>query len=916
LWFISGLNNNIITRTALPRQWPVHGKLVTPSMPLIVGTRIGSFEIVAPLGAGGMGEVYRARDERLGRDVAIKILPAGFTSDVDRLARFEREARVLASLSHPNIASIYGIEDSGGLRALVLELVEGETLAERLRSRGPLSIDEALATARQIAEALDVAHEKGVVHRDLKPANIKITPAGVVKVLDFGLAKALDAGDAGAALVSTIARTEQGVVLGTAAYMSPEQARAQPVDKRTDIWAFGCVVFEMLTGKVAFEAPTMSDIIAKILSREPDWTSLPAATPHGLVRLLRRCLEPDLKRRLRDLGDFDLALQATEPTGKIARPPRGVVIGAGIAAAGLLAGLGVTQFRQLPPANAPRASFEMPMAVRLQNSTGFTVSPDGRRLVFIGTGVDGAPRLWIRSLDSLEARPVSGTENEVGFNTTAFWSADGRSIGFYADGRVKKIDSLGGVPQVVCTVPSVSVGGSWGRDGVIVLGNAGGGLLKCPAAGGESTPVTVVDDPNTLHLFPSVLPDGHHVLYLYVSRAEPSKNGLFVADLRRGPGDQSAERVLATGFSGVYVPTDDQYGRILFARDQKLFAVRFDWARRVLAGEPVQIAEPIGSFRDAAFFSASKDLLVYRGGVPDGQMEWRSRTGSILGQVGAPGPYAGLALSPDATRVAVLRENRLTRADQDLWLVDLTRDGATTRLTSDSQLESVPAWSHDGQTLVFAVGHGAGEILMQPAHDAVGRRVFSREAHPEIRVNPLLTTLSAGPDGRFLVFTAEAAARAQSDLWVLSGQDQSAAPLLQQDFAQTQGTISPDGRWVAYASNESAANDVFVRPLIYDQDSRFPRPGAAILVSRGGGMAPRWRGDSGELFYQTPAGAVMAAPVSGGMVGRPVELFRAPGLSPHWGVTRDGQRFLLLLPIQAAQPPPTVVLNWQSALEP
>jgi eukaryotic-like serine/threonine-protein kinase len=847
--------------------------------------------------------------------VAVKILPPAFTSDPGRLERFEREARALASLNHVNIGSIYGIEESGAVRALVLELVEGETLAERLRTRGALPADEASALARQIADALDAAHERGIVHRDLKPANIKIDLGGTVKVLDFGLAKALDQPDVHGSLAATATGTNAGIILGTVAYMSPEQARGQAVDKRTDIWAFGCVLYEMLTGRAAFDAPTISDTIAKVLGTPPDWAAVPGGTPPGIVRLLKRCLEPDLRRRLRDLGDVDLALDGTMPATTAPAAPEGRIWKwVAAAALGLAAVAGALAFAPrapLPPDNAPPVRFEanLPLA---QSGTA-AVAPDGRRIAFIGVSGDGSPRLWIRSLDAVESRSVSGSEGAVGFNTTIFWSPDSRSIGFYADGRVMRIDSAGGAPQLVCNAQGVLVGGSWNADGVIVMGNTAGGVVRCPAAGGEPVIVTATANPSELHVFPRFLPDGRHLLYLRISRADPSVNGVYVADVEQAPGNQPSMRVLETGFGVEYVPVDDTSGRVLFVRDQTLFAVPFDAVQRRVTGEPVQLATPVGSFRDGVFFSASRDLLVYRGQLPPVQMEWRSRSGALLQRVGEAGAYGGIALSPDASRVAVLRETRLSRADQDIWIHDLGRD-TFTRMTTDPQLESMPAWSQNG-TLIFAVGHGAADVWAHPITGGAGRQVLSRADHPEFRVNPLLTTMNASADGTLLVYTVEAVGRTQSDLWILSLGDGTVAPLVQQDFSQTQGAISPDGRWLAYVSNESGVNDIFVRPLVRDAATVFPRTEAAIIVSRGGGTAPRWRGDSRELFYQTGAGRIMAAAVSQSDVGPPVELFQAPGSLPHWGITADGQRLLLARPSGPQQVPLTFVTNWQVSLD-
>ncbi|MGQ0737022.1 MAG: protein kinase domain-containing protein [Acidobacteriota bacterium] len=881
-------------------------------MALTPGSTIGPYQILATLGVGGMGEVYRASDPRLGRDVAIKVLPEAFTHDPDRMARFEREARILASITHPNIAAIYGLEDRAGQRALVLELVEGETLADHLASRGALSVEKALALARQIAEGLDAAHERGVVHRDLKPLNIKVTADGQVKVLDFGIAKA--AGDLRPDVSSgpTVADTREGVVVGTAAYMSPEQARGQAVDKRTDVWAFGCVLYEMLTGQAAFRAPTASDTIARILGADPDWSALPAGTPAGVGRLLRRCLEKDLKRRLRDLGDLDLALEDTRPAGA-GRSRRPSLVWWTVLAASVLAAIAVTR---LAVRSGERPSvlpirFEAPVPVRFSDAGQFAVSPDGRRLAFPGVGSDGVMRLWVRSIDSFETRPVNGTDGEPAYNTSLFWSADSRTIAFYADQKVKAIDSNGGVVQVLCDVPGVAIGGAWSAGNVVVIGSSGSGLLRC--SGGEPTPVTARGpDPSALHLIPSFLPDGRHLIYLHVSRANPADNGIRIADLDRPPHEQETGRLFPVGFGVLYVPAADGPGRILFVRDHAVWSVPFDADRRSVAGEPVQIASPVGSFLDSAFFSASPDVLVYRGDVPDVRLEWRGRDGAVLGAVGGAGSIVGVALSPDGTRAATLRDNRQNRADRDVWLTDLTRD-TTTRLTSEPLLESVPAWSPDGTALLFARGHGLGDLWTLPIAGGSGRLVLASDAARGPRVNPLLAALGPSPDGRFVVFSSEGTGRTRSDLWVLSLTDGKAVPLIQQEFLQTHPAVSPNGAWLAYVSDETGINEVFVRPLTTDPDSGLPAVGAAALVSRGGGTAPRWRGDGRELFYQSLQGGVMAVNASAGFADKPVELFRAPGLLASWGVTRDGQRFLVAVAVDRTQAPFRFVLNWRAA---
>jgi Tol biopolymer transport system component/tRNA A-37 threonylcarbamoyl transferase component Bud32 len=872
-----------------------------------------------------MGEVYRATDTRLGRAVAIKVLPDAVAREPERLARFEREARVLAALNHPNIAAIYGIEEADGMLALVLELVDGETLSERLRrtSAGApnkgLPIPDALEIARRLAEALDAAHGKGVVHRDLKPANIKVTPDGTVKVLDFGIAKVARANDdVDVRDVATLADTGEGLILGTAAYMSPEQARGQAVDKRTDIWAFGCVLYEMLTGQAAFGGETASDSIARVLGTDPVWEALPTATPPGVLRLLRRCLERDAKRRLRDLGDLELALEVAEPTPVERRYARRrwvpwAVLGTG-AFAVIAAFVAMTRTDETPPPAAP-VRFEVPVAVKLAASGAFSLSPDGRHIVYSGTGSDGILRLWIRSLDALETRPVTGTETEIADNTSMFWSPDSRFVAFYNDGTIKKVDRAGGVPQVVCNVPGVAVGGAWNRGGSIVVGNSTGGLVRCPANGGDASPLTRVadDDKATIHAFPYFLPDDRHLLYLQSSRINPAGNGLYLADSARRPMEQSLERLLETSWSAQYISAPSGLGRLLFARDNALWSVPFDANQLSVSGTPVQIASPIGLFRDAAFFRATSDVLVYRGANPEFQLTWRDRTGRSLGTVGEPGAYSALALSPDARRAIVVRENPLTRADQDLWLLDLDR-ATSVRFSADPFLESVPGWSADGELLFFAVGNDGADLWAKPVNGGPGQRLLEQARNPDFRVNPVLTTVSATSDGRSVVFVAETRGSTKNDLWILPLQAKSRpAPLLKQEFDQRHGTISPDGRWLAYTSNESGVDEVFVRPLAADPATGLPKIGAAMPVSQGGGMAPRWRGNGQELFYQSSRGRVMAAAISVNRVDKPIELFQAPGMLPHWGVAADGQRFLVAIPVAQAAPAPfTVVLNWQA----
>jgi eukaryotic-like serine/threonine-protein kinase len=902
-------------------------------MTLPQGSRFGPYEVVALIGKGGMGEVYRARDSRLGRHVAIKVLSHEFTSDPARVQRFEREARVLAAVNHPHIATIHGVEDAQGIRALVMELVDGDTLAERIL-RGPIPVVTTLTLAGQIADALDAAHQKGIIHRDLKPSNVKVTSAGVVKVLDFGLAKGGEP-DAGVSdwadaisdasrvtQIATIDETIPGMLLGTAAYMSPEQARGQAVDKRTDIWAFGCVLFEMLTGRSPFERSTVTDTISAVLEHEPDWTAIRGNTPPGVVRMLRKCLEKDQRRRLRDLGDWDLAI---EPAAAVPSPRGQRQIPQWIPWAALVACVGAgglffaNRTAPSPAAPAPPTRFDIPAGVSLSESGQFSISPDGRHLVFAGIGDDRMIRLWIRSFDAPEVRPLIGTEAEVAqVIPPMFWSPDSQFIAFYADGKIMKVSRTGGtVPEVVCKVPSTAVGGSWNERGDIIAGNAEGGLTRCSAAGGPSSMITAVNATGPArvdHLLPSFLPDGRHFVYFQAWRGDQSRSGIYLGDLDLPPDKQPQERLVATGFGGVFVGGDDDAGHLIFVRDGTLLAAPFDSRRLAFAGEPKTVASALGAFRDTAFFSASPTVVVYRGVAADVQLTWVDRQGKVLGRAGDPGPFNRLALSPDGTRAMVVRENRLNRFDQDLWTVDLVRNTAT-RFTSDPLFESAPAWSPDGAEIWYAGGTGGGDVHRKASNGAgAGSMVLSAKNPPLI--NPVTTSLSliASANGPALVFNATSLTGTRQDLWILPpGPEAKPVPLLEQEFDQTDGRMSSDGRWLAYVSNESGSNEVFLRSVTAGS-AGLPVLGSSIVVSRGGGQEPRWRADSRELLFQSPTGAIMAVPISDS-VGAPMELMRLPGILPDWGLSPDGQRLLVAIPTKpTAATQFSVVLNWRTLL--
>jgi len=902
-------------------------------MLLAAGTRLGPYQIVAPLGAGGMGEVYRARDTKLGRDVAIKILPDAFVADPDRVARFQREAQLLAALNHPNIAAIYGLDETDGKTAIVLELVEGETLEARLnslRTKGSrLPLDEALPIARQIAEALEAAHEKGVIHRDLKPANIKITAQGAVKVLDFGLAKMAEpsgtSGSAGLSMSPTLSvhATFAGVILGTAAYMSPEQARGRPVDKRTDIWAFGCVLFEMIAGRQTFDAgDTVSDAVAAILKTEPDWSALPADTPVRVRALLRRCLQKDPLRRLRDIGDARLELDdvVTDP---LPSAPVGVakrsrtsawlawsiagVLGLALAAVG-------TAYVMIPRAQpavvrlqvlAPEGRFDTNVGNNGLNSG--TISPDGRKLAFI---IAPKQQIWIRPIGSLTATPLAGSD---GAAPDLFWSPDSQYLGFFAQGKVKKIDVGGGPPQTLCTVQS-GRGGAWNRDGIIVFGQLTGPLMQVSASGGEPSVAIKAPAADDALWNPSFLPDGRHVLF----RVQGSTPGMFVGTL----GSDVVSRVLKEDYHARYAS-----GHLLYVKEGTLLAQPFDPSTLSTSGDPSAVVEHVSYSSVLGAFSVSPNgVLTYRNAVSSGddlQLTWVDRTGKSIGTVGAAGAYYGVDLAPDGQRIAV---HRHVEEGGDIWVVDSER-GTMSRLTLDSSHDNVaPVWSPDGRRIAYSSQRGRAWAIYARAADGSGDEETLLDAQPQFPK----AAKSWSPDGRNVLFM-QSNPGGSGDLWVLPlFGDRKPFPFIQTPFAELFGDISPDGQWIAYHSTESGRSEIYVRS--------FPGGSGKWPVSTNGGVYPRWRRDGKELFYVNNTNVFTGSPLMAVSIqsvgstlraGIPTALFntaltaglRHPGGPANvFAVAPDGQRFLMLKPVggSASEPAPstiTVVLNWPALLK-
>jgi Tol biopolymer transport system component len=895
---------------------------------LTSGNRIGPYEVVAAIGAGGMGEVYRARDPKLARDVAIKVLPASVTNDTDRLARFSREAQVLAALNHANIASIYHVEETPNGSALVMELVEGETLADRI-TRGAIPIDEALSIARQIAAALEAAHEQGIIHRDLKPANIKVRPDGTVKVLDFGLAKLITPNDSNRrndpnvsrspTITSPALMTGVGVLLGTAAYMSPEQAKGRDADKRSDLWAFGCVLYEMLTGRCAFRGDDVADTFVLVLSGEPDWGALPATTPAPIRRLLRRCLEKDRRRRLADIADARLDLDdASSPLAQVSEAQSGLVAdaptprsfrrermvwAAAVALLGLLSALAlVMTFRPAPRQQELRFDITMPFDTAW---TSPVISPDGRRIALIARA-DGRSRVWVHTLDGRGARPLDGTD---GAQERVFWSPDSESVGFFADGRLKRIDLESGAVQTLSEASYPLAGGAWSRNGVILFAPKIGPIFRVSQSGGATTAVTRIEGPSIRHTSPQFLPDGRH--FLFFSVGDNDLRGLYVAELE---GATAPQRVLADVDSAAYVAS----GHLFFSRQGALLAQKFDAGQMMPVGEPWQVADSISGaeLSGTMTFSASETgtLTYVRGDVERVQrrLAWFDRSGKELQRFDGQDPVdtSSFAASPDGRRLAV--DHRGT-----IWLLDLERGGLT---KFGSENENFPFWTPDGDRLIFtsrrdrgipnlsqrALAGGEGELLLS----TIG--------------SPIANDWS--PDGRLLLYR-DLDPRTGFDLWVVSVERESssgrlkpapgqkATPVANTPSAEMNGQFSPDGAWIAYESDEQESGDfqVYVQP--------FPGPGERRQISIDGGRFARWRRDGTELYYYAADGRLMAVPIrrSSGNgpldVGTPVPLFQVQaqpggGQRQQYIASNDGQRFLVSTVTNSSPVAVTMIVNW------
>jgi eukaryotic-like serine/threonine-protein kinase len=946
-------------------------------MPLAPGTQLGSYEIIGPLGVGGMGEVYRARDSKLGREVALKVLPAAFASDAERMSRFRREAQVLASLNHPNIAAVYGMEDgslpddkspavhldptsssrapvvSGTPPALIMELVEGPTLAERLRLRR-LELEDSLPIARQIAEALEAAHDRGIIHRDLKPANVKIRPDGVVKILDFGLAKAIAGDPASSDLQNSPTITQMttmaGTILGTAAYMSPEQAKGKPLDRRTDVWSFGCVLFEMLSGKPAFSGETSTDILADVVRGEPRWQELPTNTPPRLAELLRRCLQKDTRQRLQAIGEARIAIEqtlaeitvvanssvetmaaaaasasgvpvssVTIPASGISAPPAAIAPAATntrsafpliLAAlfAGLAAWLGYDHLSRAK--NSPLAIVTQILPPDGQsfalsgNEAGPPVlSPDGRFLAFASTDSQGVRRLWVRSLSDVKPQLMANTEGV----TEPFWSPDGATLGYFDDRRMLRLNVAGGAPLTIVDQIINSRGGAWSPDGKILYApNPSLGLFSISDGGGSSQQVTP-DDPN-LHLpgrrWPQFLPDGKH--FLCFARSDVvSQSGVFVGSLDGSP----LKLVFHSDSDAVYAPP----GYLLFVQQGVLMAQKFDTKSFTLSGQALPLAThvEVNSIIYRAIVTASDTgLLVYatgEGGSGSMELRWMDRTGKILGRIGDPAEYTDPRVSNDGQKVAVSIDSG--EGGNNLWVLD-TQHGTRSRITFGAGTNGAAEWSPDDKTLIFSSNRGgAYQIYEQPADGSGEPRRLTNSPNNEF-------SASWSRDGRYIAYvevSPQSHTFPEIRLYPNFG-DRKSSSLVHANYDVRTPVISPDSKWLAYSSNETGHSEIYVVPLAGGVGK--------WQISADGGTEPKWSPSGDEIFFISPDNRVMSAEIR--KTENSVAATRINALFPiSWSsnsvsvydVAPDGSKFLVLsVGEQRRAEPLTIVSNWQALL--
>ena len=884
------------------------------------GTRLGPYEILSPLGAGGMGEVYRATDCKLKREVALKVLPQLFVGDAQRMLRFEREAQVLASLNHPSIAQIYGVEEAAGQRALVMELVEGPTLAERI-AEGPMALDEVALLAKQIAEGLEYAHDRGIIHRDLKPANVKVTPDGQLKILDFGLAKALvgenEKEDNSTSPTISLAATKVGMLLGTAGYMSPEQAKGKAVDRRADIWAFGCVLYEMLTGEVAFDGETITDKLAAVVRAEADLSQLPEKTPARIRELLHRCLIKDPKQRLQSIGEARITLEkylanpseataAASPVEQMSSRRNWQWPLAGLAVVSTIAAIvfGAMYWNRVPARTRMVRSYLRAMpnsSFLLTGSTsGFALSPDGTQLAYVAQSEDGKAMLWVRRLDAAKAQMLEGTQDSV----YPFWSPDSKYIGFFASQKLKRIEATGGPVLTLCDAANPR-GGSWSQQGVILFTpNVYGAIYQVPAAGGTPSQITTpnVEKRETTNRWPHFLPDGEHFLYLagmpLVPQSMPSGN-IRIGALH----SNEAKDVLPAHANAIYAS-----GHLLYLRGNTLMAQAFDLKKLEVSGEAIPIADPIQedlSTLKSMVAASQEGTMVFLEGTSTAPraLLWVDRTGKKLDEVPGHDTYRSPRLSPDGTKISFT----LSNSGFDVWDYDIARK-VKTRLTFGSgggqgDLDSV--WSTDGKRIAYTSIQNGQYSFRIKAADGSGN---DEELLAGTDKTKNLTDWSR--DGKYIMYQ-----ELQQKLYYMPVLGNRIPVLFQAaNFGQALGVFSPDIRWVAFCSTESGEQRVYVVP--------FPGPGGKWQVSSGSGCMPRWRQDGKEIFYLSGDSKIMSVQVrangasfESGTV-RPLfetRLYRS--LNGGFDVTGDGQKFILAYEIGQPEAAITLVENWDAELK-
>ena len=903
----------------------------------MIGNTISHYRIIQKLGQGGMGEVFLAEDTNLNRQVALKVLPEAFSGDPERLARFEREAKLLASLNHPNIAAIHGLEQADGKRFIVLELVEGETLAQRI-AKGALRVDEALEVCRQIAEGLEAAHEKGIIHRDLKPANVKITPEGKIKVLDFGLAKAFHeeqaAADATRSPMITDQMTRPGVILGTAAYMSPEQARGKPADKRADIWAFGCILYECLTGKRAFEGETITETLAAVLEGEPDWQALPATATWKVKDLLHRCLQKDPRDRLHDIADARIEIgeaaagrafpvEAAPAIRRFSLP--WLITGAAVVLlAGIVIGLALmTYFQPAPSTSAVTSTIEVEpgywldgmrtaQAFQRPSRTAMVISSDGSFVIYSAVEENPAaqakPRLYLRRLDQPEAKPMAGTEGGI----QPFLSPDNRWVGFWADGKLKKKQIDFGLTTVLCDASAI-FGASWGRDNSILFsdGSADIGLARVSAGGGKPEVLTKPDPKQEegRHCLPFWLPNERAVIFTVMRHGWDRQPWLALLRM-----DTREWRVLLQDAADArYVPT----GHLVFLRQGVLMGVRFDLAKLEIVGPPVALKENVmqafstGSSNNTSagqFTVSDAGLLCYAQGglVPDPQntLVWVDQKGAEQPATPLRFPFFAPRLSPDGKRIAYYN----FASAREIWVFDIEK-GTNNRVTGE-QSASAPIWTPDGKRLIFRIRKGASlDLFWQPYDGSSPMEALTSSGTDKY-------VFSSSPDGKSVVL-AEWNPVTRWDISILDMDSRRVTPFLNSQFNEECPDLSPDGRWIAYASNESKRREILVRS--------FPEAAMKYPVSSEGGYAPLWTRDGKRIFYrwQDQVWVVDVQTTGGFTCGKPHLLFEKSGFMmggplSSYDVSLDSQRLLMVKAEQRKPAPVTemiLVQNWFEELK-